>query len=116
MAEGIRGVANGEFAFTGTGAWELGVVGAGADGDAEADGDVVEQQGAIGGGGGDVHSCAETGLREDVANVAVGAGLLAAEHERMPDDVREGDAARGCERMVVRADELEWIAGERPEV
>ena len=58
VAEEGGEVAHGEFAFAGAGTRKFGVVGTGADGDAEADGDVVEQKGAIRRRGGDVHASA----------------------------------------------------------
>lgn len=51
-----------------------------------------------------------------MADLAVGAGLLAAEHERIPYDVSQGDSPGAGERVVLRADQLEGILGDGPNV
>ena len=58
VSEKVSEVAHGEFTFVGARTRELIVVGAGADGDSEPDGDVVEKQCAIRRSGGDVHASA----------------------------------------------------------
>ena len=78
VAEEGGQIPHGQFAFAGSGAREFGVVSTRAEADAEADRDIVEQQCAVGRGGGDFHAAPKTGLGEDVADLAVRAGLLAA--------------------------------------
>ncbi len=69
-------IPHGQFAFAGSRRREFFVVGAGADGDAEADGNILKQQGAIGRGGCNFHASAKSGLGENVADLPVGAGLF----------------------------------------
>ena len=65
-----------QLAFAGFGAREFGVVGARAEADSEADRHIVEEQCAVGRGGGDFHASPETGLGKNVADLAVRARLL----------------------------------------